>query len=291
MIKKITEKLYSHIPGETLYHYTTFSGLMGIVKSGVLWASDIRYMNDSAELKHAADLIQNEIGERISNGHSRHKLLNHFMDWFNHRITNGHMIFAASFRSTGNLLSQWRGYSEPGKGVSLGFNPEKIIKCAREQSFQIGKCIYDPEEQVNLVRQIIDSVESLEKKEDPVKNKTSFIHFQDRFKQIESDLLRIAALLKHPTFKEEEEWRLVSPAITDFMNAPVLFREGTSMLLPYFEFRLKTENDGPIHLDHIYLGPTANINISMNSLAMFLLKNNIHPKNGISYCQIPYRPK
>ena len=139
MINEITQKLYSDIPEETLYHYTTFTGLLGIVESGVLWASDIRYMNDSAELKHTADLIRVEILRRISVGHSNPGLLNQFVDWFTYRIANGHMLFGASFRSNGNLLSQWRGYSKLGKGVSLGFNPRYILSCAKRQSFQVGK--------------------------------------------------------------------------------------------------------------------------------------------------------
>ena len=50
MIKNITEKLYSDTPTETIYHYTNFPGLIGIVEKRVLWASDILYMNDSCLL-------------------------------------------------------------------------------------------------------------------------------------------------------------------------------------------------------------------------------------------------
>ena len=34
-----------------------------------------------------------------------------------------------------------------------------------------------------------------------------------------------------------------------------------------------------------------NIHHSMNSLAMFLLKKGIEPKQGIEYCRIPYRQR
>ena len=54
---------------------------------------------------------------------------------------------------------------------------------------------------------------------------------------------------------------------------------------------LLAENDSPICLDHLFLGPTPNITISMNSLTMFLSKNGIRPANGISYCQIPFRAR
>jgi hypothetical protein len=267
---------------------------MGIVHSQVLWASDIRYMNDSAELKHTADLIRMEITQRITAGHAKPNLLNQFLEWVTHRITNGHMLFAASFRSNGNLLSQWRGYSKLGKGVSLGFNPGYILKCAREQSFQIGKCIYNSADQRRLIKQVVDSVEVLaqahhEKKDSPEKNDPQ--SYYDVFEKIETDLLRIAAILKHPSFQEEEEWRIVSSALTDYVTSPVLFREGTSMLVPYVEFKLLHAKDKPVALEHIFLGPTPNINISMNSLTMFLAKNGANPEKGITYCEIPYRQR
>ena len=295
MIQEITSKLYSDIPKERLYHYTTFSGLLGIVRSSTLWASDIRYMNDSAELKHTLDLIRIEITKRVVAGHTKPDLLNQFLDWVTHRITNGHMLFASSFRANGNLLSQWRGYSRIGKGVSLGFNPGFILECAKKQSFQIGKCIYNRKSQRRLIAQVIDSVEALADgtDEDPgIHSKESRARaYQCIFQKIESDLLRIAAILKHPSFKEEEEWRIVSPVITDYLKEPVLFREGTSMLVPYIEFNLATRSNPTIFLEHLFLGPTPNITISMNSLAMLLAKQGIRPDNGISYCQIPYRAK
>jgi hypothetical protein len=292
MIKNITQKLYSDIPKETLYHYTSFKGLLGIVDSGVLWASDVRYMNDSAEMKHTADLIREEVTRRMASGHKNPKLLNQFLDWISYRITNGHMLFGASFRSNGNLLSQWRSYSALGKGVSLGFDQNCILQCARNQLFQVGKCIYDPTDQLNLIGQVVDAIEVLAEGHgeniDEKKRKPSQSYY-DIFEKIESDLLRIAALLKHPSFQEEEEWRIVSPVITDYVTSPVLFREGTSMLVPYFEFNLRPSQGESITLEHIFLGPTPNINLSMNSLTLYLSKKGIKPKAGISYCQIPYR--
>lgn len=294
MIKNITSKLYSDIPQERLYHYTNFTGILGIVDSRALWASDIRYMNDSAELNHTADLIRMEITHRIGSGHKRPDLLNQFFDWVTHRITNGHMLFASSFRSNGNLLSQWRGYSRLGKGVSLGFNPDYIQRCAKQQSFQIGKCIYSRKKQRRLISQVIDAIEALAKGHRPDcdnQEKAVDYSYHSIFHMIESDLLRIAALLKHPSFREEEEWRVVSPVITDYVKAPVLFREGTSMLVPYVEFNLFAESNSTIALEHLFLGPTPNITISMNSLTMFLAKNSIRPDKGISYCQIPFRAR
>lgn len=292
MIHHITRKLFADSPQETLYHYTSFKGLLGIVESRVLWASDVRYMNDSAEMKHSVDLVRDEITRRLAEGHHRTKLLNQFLEWITYRITDGHMLFGASFRSNGNLLSQWRSYSVPGKGVSLGFNPEAILLRARVQSFQIGKCIYDPAEQRRLIEKIVDAVvhRADERGEsDDLAARYPSQTYYPVFEQVESDLLRVAALLKHPSFQEEEEWRIVSPVITDDLRSPVLFREGASMLVPYFEFKLTSGSGEPIPLEHLFLGPTLNINLSMDSLKLYLAKQGINPRQGISYCQIPYR--
>jgi hypothetical protein len=291
MVNEITEQLYSDIPNETMYHYTTFSGLLGIVGSGSLWASDIRYMNDSAELNHMVTLIREEVDQRISLGHQNPKLLNQFLDWIAGRVTNGHMLFAGSFRANGNLLSQWRGYSELGKGVSIGFEPNQIITCARQQSFMVGKCIYDSTRQRQLIHQIVDFVEDLAASSCGLHGCRDDLVFAEVFEKVESDLLRIAAVLKHPSFQEEEEWRIVSPVITDFKDPSVHYREGTSMLVPFFEFSLVAPKAQKPQIQHIFLGPTPNISLSMSSLSMYLAKEGVAPKRGINYCQIPYRQR
>ena len=209
-----------------------------------------------------------------------------------YRITNGHMLFGASFRSHGNLLSQWRGYSSPGKGVSLGFCPDYILQCAQQQQFMIGKCIYEPHRQRALIKQVVDAVERLAEEhasgEHTASERTGL--YRQAFAAVEIDLLRIAAVLKHPSFREEKEWRIVSPVIANTAGAPILFREGHAMLVPYIEFDLGLDKKPPV-LDHLYLGPTANVNISMNSLKMFLEQHGIVPKRGIDYCQIPFRQR
>lgn len=291
-IEILSRDLYADIPRSTLYHYTTFTGLLGIVRSRALWASDVRYMNDSAELRHTADLINVEVREQINGGHAHANLLSQFADWVTHRITSGYMLFGASFRSHGNLLSQWRGYSLPGKGVSLGFCPESICECAAKQGFMIGKCMYEPHRQRALIRQVLEAVErlALERAEGVEAAGERAKKYHQAFAGIEPDLLRIAAILKHPSFREEKEWRIVSPVIANTAEAPILFREGHAMLVPYIEFVLSLNGRPPV-LDHLYLGPTANVHISMNSLKMFLEQNGIVPRRGIDYCQIPFRQR
>lgn len=286
MIADITRQLFADPPRETLYHYTSLSGLLGIVGSGVLRSSDIRYMNDSAELRHTLDLLQGHISRRILAGSDNPALLNQLLDWLSHRIASGPMIFGASFRANGNLLSQWRGYSIHGKGVSLGFAPEFISACAERHGFQVGRCLYGEREQLDLIERIVDAIEAL-----AVQTPVEENDWRPVFELAEEDLLRMAAILKHPSFEEEQEWRIVSPAIEFSHNAPVHFREGRSLLVPYYAFDLKSPERGQLELEHVFLGPTANIDLSMKSLALYLQYQGAAPARGISYCRIPYRQR
>jgi len=264
------------------------------VNSGVLRASDIRYMNDSEELRHSLTLLQTHVSERIAGGTDNPRLLNQLLEWLSHRIIGGSMLFGGSFRANGNLLSQWRGYSMHGKGVSLGFDPVHIRSCAERQCFQVGKCLYEAGQQRALIEQIVDAVEIAAGQSEDIGEsapRPRDYTYYDVFERVEGDLLRIASILKHPSFEEEQEWRIVSPVITDFSDASVYFREGTSMLIPFYEFRLTDDGDSSLKLDHVYLGPTSNIELSMNSLELYLAKQRASPRRGISYCQIPYRQR
>lgn len=44
-----------------LWHYTSADGLVGILKSQCIWATDYRHLNDCLELKHAKNILQGQL--------------------------------------------------------------------------------------------------------------------------------------------------------------------------------------------------------------------------------------
>ena len=156
----------------------------------------------------------------------------------------------------------------------------------------MGRCRYDLREQQKITASIVSAVEKLAEQRgenrDSSKRHASN-SFYDVFEEIEGDLLRVAALLKHPAFHEEEEWRAVSPITSNYVNAPICYREGRSMLLPYMLFSLPKTDSGALAIENAFLGPTPNVNLSMASLSRYLSKYGANPKRGLTYCQIPYR--
>ena len=291
-IANLVDSLYFEQPVSELYHYTSLSGLMSMVASGCLYATDMRFFSDAAELRHTSDILRVYISQRAEEKGSNVDLLRQFREWVAERIAGGHMQFVVSFTTNGNLLSQWRSYCPHGKGVSVGFHPGAIIRAAAAQSYRVGKCVYDHEAQKRLALSIIFEIEKLAdirgENKDPSKRHPSQ-SFHGIFEEAEADLLRIAALLKHGAFREEDEWRVVSPVITNYVQNPIRYREGRSMLIPYLDFSVRVDTTSALPLEHVYLGPTPNADNSMSSLSRYLSKYGANPKQGLTYCQIPYR--
>ncbi len=291
-LTELVDSLFAEQPSKVLYHYTSLGALMKIVASGSLHATEIGFFSDAAEMKHAADILRVHIAQRIEAQSPHTKLLSQLREWIYQRLTHGHLQFVVSFIADGNLLSQWRGYCPHGRGVSIGFQPDLICQAASAQGFRVGKCIYESGKQKNLVESILTSIENLATQRGE-NTDTSQRHasesFHDVFEEVEGDLVRIAALLKHGTFNEEQEWRIVSPIITEHSQAPIEYREGRSMLIPFMEFFLQKDASNHVPLEHVFLGPTPNVDNSMTSLTRFLTKHGANPKQGVSYCQIPYR--
>jgi hypothetical protein len=52
---------FNPIPSGPLYHYTTGNGLIEIIKSGELWATQVACLNDSSELLYPIELLQAKV--------------------------------------------------------------------------------------------------------------------------------------------------------------------------------------------------------------------------------------
>src|SRR5205807_4915874 len=89
---------------------------------------------------------------------ARVQILRQLREWLGHGFIFRHLLFACSFTSEGNLLSQWRAYCPPSGGVSLGFNPERLEAVAKEQGFYFAECVYEPQDQLQRMDAILGQV-------------------------------------------------------------------------------------------------------------------------------------
>ena len=246
------EEHFAKPPPDVLHHYTTQSGVLGIVESSVLWATKMQYLNDATELGFALDLAEQRIKEKRDNT-SDSRIKERLSKLFTRRqnITNVN-LFVACFCENGDLLSQWRGYSGASHGFSLAVKSAALDALARPKGFRVGKCIYEFTTQLTVIDELVDESLTIQ---DDLQAAAAF----------EKGILRVGAFFKNEKFSEENEWRIVSP-IVDIHSWEVKFRQGASMLIPYLDIAIGSNNGSAIQ--SAVVGPCPNAKLSASSVTM-----------------------
>jgi hypothetical protein len=232
-------------PPPVLYHYTRLPGLLGIVKSRALWATDIRYLNDEKEFQYALELTKNLLTSlRDSDAPPAYApLIPTLLAAIDALDSSG--VYVSCFTENGDLLSQWRGYCGSEAGCSIGWPGAALRKSGERAGFFLAKCIYEPDLQRNLVLDVLDR--AFARKPD-----LSSSHASSLFSVA---LSMVAPLLKHPSFHEEAEWRLFS-AHRISKQQPLGFRPGRASIIPYVEVRLEDEEGHLTAIQRLIVGPT-----------------------------------
>jgi hypothetical protein len=274
-------------PPEFLYHYTSQEGLLGIIKTGSLWATNISYLNDSTEFELSLGLIRDSLSAAIETS-----------EWEENRFTtrdpdratdatkrkeeesrlwrlatriDGSDLCVTCFCKEDDLLSQWRGYTGPGYGYSLAFHTERLKTSASDAGFIFGKCIYNSDLQKHIIN---ESLEYLLTK-GPAGDRVEIKDFVA--------VIRYCAFFKHPSFEQEQEWRLVSSSHSDLLQTR--FRSGNSMIIPYVLIPIGKGKLSAI--DRVRVGPRPHMDLSKRSVELLLVQNDMTPSVYPSF--IPFR--
>jgi hypothetical protein len=79
---------------------------------------------------------------------------------------------------------------------------------------------------------------------------------------------------------------VVSQVLSNYVEPPIKFREGPSLLIPFMELPL-ADSGQKIEMEHIFVGPTPTMNLSADSLRRYLSREAAC--STIINCQMPYR--
>ena len=180
-----------------LYHYTSVSGLRGIIDSGNLWVTHLGFLNDLSERRAA--LADEAWRARLEEADKRAPL---FIASFcrhqePHQMKNG-------------LLSQWRGYAGEGGGYCVVFDEEALDGL------------------VEAERRISPGLTILKK------DKRYAGGGEADTPGSHMEFLDLAAFVKSEVFREENETR-ITLAVPPHGTRVVRFREASEMLIPYVE--------------------------------------------------------
>ncbi len=104
--------------GNVLYHYCSMETFKSIIEKKELWLCNARHSNDSAELQYIM-----YIAKQMKKDNTISDLIYKSVEKF----YGGNQAYITCFSEEANLLSQWRGYTDDGKGFSVGFHRSGLM--------------------------------------------------------------------------------------------------------------------------------------------------------------------
>jgi len=249
-----------------LYHYCSTETLVSILSRRTIRLSSLTQSNDSKEGAAILDVFLQLARESdlASSAQARlEKELRLAYDLFDG------LGFCLS--EDGDLLSQWRGYADDGRGVSIGFNKDYLeslgasIRARGGRNFSLHQIVYEEEFQRAIASQHFDEIRELLHQgafSPPVSGLLVPRSDEDLEKIKAATGKGIIAVLKsmlrmfdikNPAFREEREWRLVSFTGKEADQSGLSFRACSDKIIPYIEFDLEGLDCQP--LAEIVLGP------------------------------------
>lgn len=266
-----------------LYHYTSIDGLLGILTSRALWASDPLYLNDAQELMHGANLIRSLIqadgtpsdqskGTLSSASTEALKLLRSEID--KTYPTSGKVetlhednIYLVSFTEVLDSLDMWRGYA-PGRGFCIGFDEDALLQACnvRETEEAFETFSLSPSECDRLIDSHIGLDHSI------VRVSYAESEFVEEMLKLCAEITptqvpRLStslAAIKDAAFSSEHEVRLIAHPTGD-LSPNISLRSSATNLVPYIPLAFPHAA-----LKSIMVGPGPYAERSLHALEAFI---------------------
>jgi hypothetical protein len=311
-----------------LFHYTTGQGLISIVKSQSLHATHSDFLNDSSECRLMKEILtpvfQREMGEVVPKLIERGVLDKQILEEMGQRlyVTESENIFRALVSATNStspffissfclhepgseqyehgLLSQWRAYAHG--GFALEFDELELDE------------LHSKEEQKHAYWAMMTNTVAYEKHQErahPEKfagvAKAMMREVVAKAKQDESDLIgkqeledywrpyvEAAPFLKDPSFREENEYRLVAvcfgPAVKeaggDRPRKRIAFKtRSNNNIVPYVDLFAELPDKLPIK--SVIIGPHPNQDLQRHAIELLLDQSGVAA--GVRVSRIPFR--
>ena len=317
----------------TLYHYGSNRRCFGILKVQEFRMNDIRKSNDYRELlmiyPEIFDVILDKYKqapfpfkyEHLEDSAAMRSLVYQTEDLIDHALDSGDFSnFVTCFSEASDMLSQWRGYANDGKGCCLGVSFDALNKyCDNSNGVLLLKKVqYVTKEELSEITEqtateILSELKGLRKWivenmtfDDEADDTDGLLGFN--FHGMIKSALTDSLTLKSSGFSEEKEWRLFLATQAykkpewvlgedRKMVGPRGFEETLSYLRNNICFNITEDNISPYIAIHFrdfesapvcefWLGPKSKI--SRCDLELFLAKEGY---SGLKICEsnISYR--
>lgn len=268
-----------------IYHYTSLDGFVGIVRDRAMWLTDYSYLNDTREISHGRDMIQ-EVATEMLQASPEASVASLLKSWISDVGSMERRVWVASFSADDDSLSQWRAYGP----IAVGFVPQDIAMHALRGN--VSAVEYDREAQRKLVSVYLHHL-CQAYAVDTAMNRLERI--TDVYHKIDQ-LIELIAFFKDPSFSVEHEYRLAYFEYPDMIESfgleqvPKHFRVSRSRLLPYVrsqELEPVPLDERPLKIAEVVLGPEAD-QLLERGVKEFLSTNGLS-EVPVRRSTVPYR--
>jgi hypothetical protein len=234
---------------ELIYHYTGLKGLMGIIEEHQVWATNVRFLNDTGESTFGVERLRELVIGDVKTRHDPHGYLRTFGKLIK-RTPWMQEPFVTCFCRNDDLLSQWRSYGR--LGYAIGFDRETFASLhgGPVAGFALREMIYSKRRQADLVHAVIDQF--VERVVTPPFNPSvEPIEIAEWYAPLSVALFQLLPAFKHKAFREEHEVRSESWHTDEDLH----FRETILGPTPYIITKID-DTEGRSTIRTVRVGPT-----------------------------------
>lgn len=281
-----------------LYYYTRTKTMYSILSSGMFWATNILYMNDSEEYVNGLQEIRDILTRYRNLAFRDAKAVDRLI-----HVQDPH-IFTISFCTNQDLLSQWCVYARE-SGVNLELDLSLLeIDTAKPGEFFCTRDSKDADEikVVAPLKPVIYftrnamlekiSAEQVRKRAAEIVDRLKALGIQDGKDGAEEKISELAAQIKRFEFSAEQEWRLLfnmTEYAREYDRSPFFYREQDNILKPFIKVAVSKKDKAtgtrpvPWPVTAVTVGPGYNQDQVFQSLRYFLNFGNYIRKDDAGF--------
>jgi len=206
-------------------------------------------LNDAAEASYATKLIVDTL-----TAHHPEIPREAFETQLNY-LFSLYTPFITCFCEDGDLLSQWRGYSDQGEGFAIGFSTAWLLSLGAK--WRLIKVIYDRTQQVDLILMALQLALA-----EANKHGCSEDEQRSFWPLVAAQMTPWVVMFKDPAFREEQEWRIVN---IDVHPPPFNFRRSGQRIVPFVALPLNDSVTSVIRGPYFAGSDTRGIDFALRS--------------------------
>lgn len=230
-----------------LYHYCSVDTMLKILQNYCIWLSDAEKTNDKSELKYFPEEMEKILLNIVESYQGKVnsdlltlvkkviKKLTESVYLGSAYVVQNTKNYICCFSENSDLLSQWRAYGNDGQGVAIGFNAELLSRINDMNNYDFVKVIYNQKSVLKYIQEYMKEnlkyiFEGITEKE------LNPADIMFNLAPIFTPILQDRFAFKHPSFREEREWRLFRKQVGNF-------DEDTGENEPFFNGAFHADNE------------------------------------------------